>query len=69
MEFERKLKETESNLKTAALYESRNAKKMNKLRRAHAATCDRGQEITVKLEELKVETNRLVEVLDENFMF
>ena len=69
MEFERKLKETESNLKATTLYESRNAKKMNKMRRAHAAACDRGKEITTKLEELKVETNRLVEVLDGNFMF
>ena len=69
MEFERKLKETENNLKAATLYESRNAKKMNKLRRAHAAARDRGQEKTAKLENLKVETNRLVEVLDENFMF
>ena len=71
LELERKLKETERNMKAATLCESRNAKtsKMNKLRRAYAAARDREQELMTKLEELKVETYRLVEVLDENLMF
>ena len=59
LEFERKLKETESNLK-AVLYELRNAMtEMNKLKMGHA-------EIMAMLEELKIETHRLVEELDEN---
>ena len=58
-------------MKAATLYESRNAKtsKMNNLRRVYAAARDREQEITAKLEELKVETDHLVEFLDENLMF
>ena len=55
MDFENKLKKTESNLKVAALYESGNVKtsEINKLRTTDVATCDREQEITVKLKSLK----------------